>query len=78
MMLDSNRSKRSHADTHLQAQDVAKKIGAKEYIECSARTGQGVRQVFEVATRHALVKPNAKGGKKGGFGKEGKSKCTIL
>lgn len=34
---------------------VAQKIGAKQYLECSARTGEGVREVFQYATRSALV-----------------------
>ncbi|KAI5116241.1 hypothetical protein M0805_001235 [Coniferiporia weirii] len=34
---------------------VAQKINAKQYIECSARTGEGVREVFQYATRFALL-----------------------
>jgi len=34
---------------------VANKIGAKHYLECSARTGEGVREVFQYATRAALL-----------------------
>ena len=34
---------------------VAQKIGAVRYLECSAKTGEGVREVFEHATRAALV-----------------------
>jgi GTPase SAR1 family protein len=37
---------------------VAQKIGAKHYIECSARTGEGVREVFQYATRQALLVPH--------------------
>ena len=32
----------------------AKKIGAKNYLECSAKTREGVREVFECAARVAL------------------------
>jgi len=42
---------------------VASKIGAKHYLECSARTGEGVREVFQYATRAALLS-RPKGGKK--------------
>jgi Ras family protein A len=33
---------------------MAKKIGAKHYVECSSKTGEGVREVFQIATRKAL------------------------
>ncbi|XP_040827353.1 transforming protein RhoA-like isoform X2 [Ochotona curzoniae] len=34
--------------------DVASRIGAFGYLECSAKTKEGVREVFEMATRAAL------------------------
>lgn len=34
---------------------IARKIGAYKYLECSARTGEGVKEVFEHATRAALT-----------------------
>ncbi|KAK0526549.1 GTP-binding protein Rho1 [Tilletia horrida] len=49
---------------------VAQKIGATRYLECSAKTGQGVREVFEHATRAALL---AKPGKSRRHGK-----CLVL
>lgn len=36
---------------------VANKIGAKNYLECSAKSGEGVREVFQYATRAALLRP---------------------
>ena len=42
---------------------VAQKINAKHYLECSARTGEGVREVFQYATRAALL--TRQKGKKG-------------
>jgi len=51
---------------------VAQKIGAKHYLECSAKTGQGVREVFEKATREALVT------KKGGSRSKRPRNCAIL
>lgn len=34
---------------------IGQKIGARHYLECSARTGEGVREVFQYATRAALL-----------------------
>lgn len=54
--------------TWIQGEEVRKKIGAYKYLECSAKTNQGVREVFESATRAALLTR-----------KSGKSKkCLIL
>lgn len=52
---------------HSQAEDVRKKIGAQKYLECSAKTNEGVREVFEHATRAALLTR-----------KKEKKKCRIL
>lgn len=52
-----------------QGEEIRKKIGAYKYLECSARTNEGVREVFESATRAALL---AKGKSKSG------KKCRIL
>jgi len=51
-----------------QGEEVRKKIGAYKYLECSAKTNNGVREVFESATRAALL---TRGGKKS-------KKCRIL
>lgn len=58
--------------TTSEGEAVAQKIGAAEYLECSARTGQGVQQVFEAATRASLKPPSSSrpsGSKK---------KCVVL
>jgi Rho family protein len=33
---------------------VAKKIGASKYMECSAKEGHGVREVFDAALKEAM------------------------
>lgn len=48
--------------------DMANRISAFGYMECSAKTKDGVREVFEMATRAAL---QARRGKKN-------SKCVLL
>ena len=35
--------------------DAAAQIGARRYLECSSLTGEGVDDVFEAATRAALL-----------------------
>jgi Ras family protein A len=52
-----------------QGMAIAQKIGAKHYLECSAKTGEGVREVFQYATRAALLRPQKRSKNKG---------CTIL
>ncbi|KAF5337697.1 hypothetical protein D9758_017344 [Tetrapyrgos nigripes] len=48
---------------------VAQKINAKHYLECSAKSGEGVREVFQYATRAALLsRPKNKKG----------TKCVII
>lgn len=43
---------------------AAKKVNAYKYLECSAKTGEGVKEIFEHATRAALVKKVAAAPKK--------------
>lgn len=52
----------------LQGEAVAQKIGATRYLECSAKSSEGVREVFEQATRAALLASSKKRG----------NKCQIL
>ncbi len=53
-----------------QGEEVRKKIDAYKYLECSAKTNEGVREVFEHATRAALLTKKKKGSKSG--------KCVLL
>ena len=63
-------------------QAVAEQIGATGYYECSAKTGFGVREVFEAATRASLMgksKTNGKTKKNSNSDKKKKKrKCTLL
>ncbi|KAJ3404191.1 hypothetical protein CcCBS67573_g05092 [Chytriomyces confervae] len=59
-----------------QGQAVAEKIGAYRYLECSARTGEGVAEVFDHATRAALT--NRGGGASSGGAKKPKAKGCML
>ena len=45
----------------LEGEAVAKRIGAKAYLECSAKFNEGVEEVFEVAAREAIKKPKGRG-----------------
>lgn len=51
-----------------QGEEVRKKITAHKYLECSAKTNEGVREVFEHATRAALLQKK----------KKREVKCLIL
>ncbi|XP_078372714.1 ras-like GTP-binding protein RHO [Oculina patagonica] len=48
---------------------LSERIGAYAYMECSAKTREGVREVFETAARATLIKTKKK---------TGKWKCGIL
>lgn len=39
-----------------EGEKVAKEIGARRYLECSAKQGTGVREVFDAAVRESLKK----------------------
>ncbi|KAG8910441.1 GTP-binding protein Rho1 [Tulasnella sp. 419] len=56
--------------TQEQGAGVAQRIGARHYLECSARTGEGVREVFQHATRAALRNPGGRKRKSSG--------CVVL
>lgn len=54
---ESNKTCQSSITTE-QGEEVCKNIGACKYLECSALTNEGVREVFEAATRTTVVKYN--------------------
>jgi Rho family protein len=63
------RKKSLHFTTEKNGIDAAHEIGARKYLECSSLTGEGVDDVFESATRAALL--TFEKGERGGC-------CVIL
>jgi len=49
-----------HPVTFEEGQAMANQINAYKYLECSAKTREGVKEVFEHATRAALMKQRGK------------------
>lgn len=56
-----------------QGEAVAREIGAR-YMECSAKTGTGVKEVFEAALRESARARWSKGLAKGAM----KKRCLIV
>ncbi|KAF9116409.1 GTP-binding protein Rho1 [Mortierella sp. AM989] len=54
-----------------QGAKVARQITARDYVECSAKTSEGVNEVFERATRAALVTRPRRS-------RCGQSRCRLL
>lgn len=57
--------------TAKEAKRLARRIGAQAYVECSALTRQGIRDVFETAARIAVCKHLA-------TNKKSHIKCRII
>lgn len=53
--IDKLRAEGQRPVTTQEGNEVAQYVGARMYIECSAKTGEGVREVFQHATRTALL-----------------------
>lgn len=53
--IEEIRKKSQHFVGTREATDIAHDIGARKYLECSSLTGEGVDDVFEAATRAALL-----------------------
>jgi len=53
--IEEMRKKSLRFVTSREGAEVAHEIGARKYLECSSLTGEGVDDVFEAATRAALL-----------------------
>ncbi|KAF2494483.1 GTP-binding protein rhoA [Lophium mytilinum] len=62
--------------TYGQGLAVAKYIGAAAYVECSAKTGAGIREVFEAMTR--LTLRSVKKAKKTTEAKHKNASCNLM
>ncbi|BEI80531.1 hypothetical protein CcaverHIS002_0110600 [Cutaneotrichosporon cavernicola] len=60
--------------TSAEGEKVAKEIGARRYLECSAKEGQGVKEVFDTAIRESL----RKGAAVTRMVKKNSKKCVVL
>ena len=69
MAQEEMRKKSQRFLTENEANNAAREIGARKYLECSSLTGEGVDDVFEAATRAALL--TFEKGERGGC-------CVIL
>lgn len=66
--IEEMRKRSQNFITTCQAAETAKSIGARKFLECSSLTGEGVDDVFEAATRAALLT----------FQKGEKSGCCVI
>lgn len=62
------RKKSLQFTTPKEGSDIAHEVGARKYLECSSLTGEGVDDVFEAATRAALLRRD----------REERSGCCIV
>lgn len=53
--IEEMRKKSQRFVTAHDGEAIAREIGAKRYLECSSLSGEGVDDVFEAATRAALL-----------------------
>jgi Ras family protein A len=54
------RGRRGEGVSSLEGEAIARRIGARGYVECSARFNEGVQEVFQFAAREACREPYRK------------------
>merc|ERR1712093_182372 len=64
--------------TEEEANNMVKELGALKYLECSALTRQGLKNVFDEVLTSVVCSQNTKGGKPGGKKSGGGKKCSLL
>ncbi|XBW35221.1 hypothetical protein QEN19_000784 [Hanseniaspora menglaensis] len=62
LLSTSNNSAKNNFVDETEVSRIAREIGAKKYMYCSALTGNGVDDVFEAAVRTSLLVSNVKDG----------------
>lgn len=70
MAIEDMRLKSLRFTTTVEGNKMKDEIGARKYLECSSLTGEGVDDVFEAATRAALITGDKKEG--------GRGCCVVL
>lgn len=65
--IEEVRKRSGHFVDAKKAETAARQMGAKKYLECSSLTGEGVDDVFEIATRASLLVDQPK-----------KSSCCVI
>lgn len=68
LAIEEMRKKSLRFVTTKEGTETATQVGARRYLECSSLTGEGVDDVFEAATRAALLT----------FDKRKSSCCIVL
>lgn len=72
--LESLREKGLAPINQSQGEDMANEIKAVKYMECSALTQKGLKEVFDEAIKAVILPPRTKTVKKGGS----RGGCTLL
>lgn len=54
----------------IEGEEVSKRIQATTYLECSSKTGEGVKEVFDQAARLAIFNPKVENGHR--------NRCNVL